>query len=298
MNQPLKAVIVEEAPKPAQFFPDPDHQTYESMLTALPVMLHAMDFLGTLTSVNQRWTEALGFSADEVKGRSFNDFLTPDSAAKLARDIYPAYFKTGHARDLAIDALHKNGEVKPFTLSMDAHRGAKGRVKRSLCLMTPVMKDVRREAPDKSAAVAQFKSGLSASFNNLLSIAIGNLEILEGKLGGDPIAKLRIFEAVEAARSATRLAAQMLGTAPNAARETDVHELLAGMTPFITRAIGEAIELKIECAEGMPKALADPAQVELAILNLIGSAREAMPRGGALKISVDADERHIIPMVL
>jgi CheY-like chemotaxis protein len=67
----------------------------------------------------------------------------------------------------------------------------------------------------------------------------------------------------------------------------DVGGLITGMRDLIASSIGPTIELRVRYAPNLPPALADPNQLELAILNLCVNARDAMPDGGPLTITVE-----------
>ena len=116
------------------FFPDQNGKVYELLLANLPVMLHCMDGVGRLTSVNKRWAASLGYSETEVIGRPFNEFLAPDSRTRLVQHIYPAYFQSGICRDEILTVLRKDGSTAQVVLSMNAYRD-KGRIERSVCLL-------------------------------------------------------------------------------------------------------------------------------------------------------------------
>ena len=62
------------------------------------------------------------------------------------------------------------------------------------------------------------------------------------------------------------------------------------MTDLIERSIGNQIELRIDLPETLPFALVDANQIELAVLNLVFNARDAMPDGGRLRIQADQVE--------
>ncbi|WP_373503065.1 PAS domain S-box protein [Aestuariivirga sp.] len=117
------------------FFPDQNGKVYEMLLASLPVMLHCMDGQGRITSVNRHWSASLGYTPDEVQGRSFNEFLTAESRARLVQDIYPSYFQSGVCRSELMNVIRRDGSTAQVLLSMNAYRGDKGRIERSVCLI-------------------------------------------------------------------------------------------------------------------------------------------------------------------
>ncbi|MGH6854350.1 MAG: PAS domain S-box protein [Aestuariivirga sp.] len=117
------------------FFPDQNGKVYELLLANFPVMLHCMDAAGRLTSVNKQWAKSLGYPEAEVIGRAFNEFLAPESRARLVQEIYPAYFQSGICRGEVMTVQRKDGSTAQIVLSMNAYRGDKGRIERSVCLL-------------------------------------------------------------------------------------------------------------------------------------------------------------------
>ncbi len=117
------------------FFPDQNGKVYEVLLSNLPVMLHCMDGQGRISSVNRHWAASMGYTQDEVIGRSFNEFLTPESRARLVQDIYPAFFQSGSCRAELVTVIRRDGTQGQVLLSMNAYRGDKGRIERSVCLI-------------------------------------------------------------------------------------------------------------------------------------------------------------------
>ncbi len=117
------------------FFPDQNGKVYEMLLASLPVMLHCMDGQGRITSVNKHWAASMGYSADEVTGRSFNEFLSAESRTRLVQEIYPNYFQSGSCRAELMTVIRRDGSQSQVLLSMNAYRGDKGRIERSVCLI-------------------------------------------------------------------------------------------------------------------------------------------------------------------
>ncbi len=117
------------------FFPDQNGKVYELLLANFPVMLHCMDGAGRLTSVNKQWAKSLGYSGSEVLGKAFNEFLSAESRTRLVQEIYPAYFQSGICRDEILTVTRKDGSTVKVVLSMNAYRGDKGRIERSVCLL-------------------------------------------------------------------------------------------------------------------------------------------------------------------
>ena len=121
------------------FFPDQNGKVYEMLLANLPVMLHCMDGAGRISSINKQWAAAIGYAQYEVEGKSFNEFLTPESRTRLVHDIYPAYLQSGTCRNELMTVIRRDGSTVQVLLSMTAYRGDKGRIERSVCLLDQPM---------------------------------------------------------------------------------------------------------------------------------------------------------------
>jgi signal transduction histidine kinase/ActR/RegA family two-component response regulator len=143
----------------------------------------------------------------------------------------------------------------------------------------------------KLETIGQLTGGVAHDFNNLLTPITGALDLLQRKYAlEDARAARLIANALLAADRAKTLVQRLLGFARRQALETqavDVGEILRGMRDLIASSVGPTVELHLRHAPDLPCALADPNQLELAILNLCVNARDAMPGGGPLTIVVD-----------
>ena len=142
----------------------------------------------------------------------------------------------------------------------------------------------------KMETMGQLTGGIAHDFNNLLMAVLGNLELLAKRLQDDPRAQRLIDGAVQGARRGAVLTQRLLAFAHRQELEVrpgDLVALVRGMTDLIERSINPRIELRFELPARLPAALFDANQVELAVLNLVVNARDAMPEGGVLTIAVD-----------
>ncbi len=138
-------------------------------------------------------------------------------------------------------------------------------------------------------AMAQLTGGVAHDFNNLLTPIIGVLDILQRQgIGGEREQRL-IGGAVDSADRAKHLVHRLLAFArrqPLQSGAVQVGQLIEGMGELVGRMIGPRIKVELDVAEGLPAAIADPVQLEMALLNLCANACDAMPRGGVLRICV------------
>ena len=141
----------------------------------------------------------------------------------------------------------------------------------------------------KMEAVGRLAAGVAHDFNNLLLLVSGHAEILMGEVAPDS----RAYRAADAVQQATERAAllsqQLLAFSKRQTlqpRVIDVNNLIGGMTTLLQTLLHEDIELVVERCANIRMVLADPTQIERVILNLAANARDAMPGGGTLWISI------------
>lgn len=141
----------------------------------------------------------------------------------------------------------------------------------------------------KLEAIGQLTGGVAHDFNNLLMAVLGNLELLEKYLAHDPKALRLLDGATRGARRGAALTQRLLAFGRRqdlVVRPTNLVDLVAGMDDLLTRSIDRKIVVKKDLPPGIAVASVDSNQVELALLNLAINARDAMPDGGTLSISL------------
>jgi signal transduction histidine kinase len=140
----------------------------------------------------------------------------------------------------------------------------------------------------KMEAVGQLTGGLAHDFNNLLLVVIGNLDMLLDSRKDDPMVQELARHAFEAAQRGADLTRSLLAFArkqPLHPRRIALNELVGGTARLLSRTLGERIEVSVDLAPDVWPVVADPAQLEAALTNLATNARDAMPKGGRLRIT-------------
>ncbi len=143
----------------------------------------------------------------------------------------------------------------------------------------------------KMEAIGHLTGGVAHDFNNLLQIISANLDlaVASGEVRGNAVLGQRLQNAIGAVSRGSRLTGQLLAFARRQAlepRSVDLGRVIRDMTDMLRRTLGEQIEVEAVLAGGLWNTLADPNQVENAVLNLAINARDAMPNGGRLTLEV------------
>jgi signal transduction histidine kinase len=143
----------------------------------------------------------------------------------------------------------------------------------------------------KLETLGQLTGGVAHDFNNLLTPITGVLDLMHRRYGKQDERDARLIGgALESAERARVLVQRLLGFARRQALQTqpvDLATLLDGMRDLIASSVGATIEVSLRIDGSLPAALADPNQLELAILNLCVNARDAMPTGGVLTVAAE-----------
>jgi len=140
----------------------------------------------------------------------------------------------------------------------------------------------------KMEAIGQLSGGIAHDFNNLLMIAMGNLQLLQKRLGEEAKPLTRYIEsAEEGLRRAANLTQRLLAFArrqPLTPKPVNLSALIEGMAELIHQSAGEHVEVDLQLKSEW-RTLCDVNQMENVILNLAINARDAMPEGGRLEIA-------------
>jgi CheY-like chemotaxis protein len=137
--------------------------------------------------------------------------------------------------------------------------------------------------------VGQLTGGLAHDFNNLLMIIGGNLDLIRGRISDDHVAK-RLDQVLTAVQRGAKLTQQLLAFSRIQSLSPTsfcLNDLLPEIEMLIQRAVGSEIQVSFHLAESLWFCRADPNQLESAILNLAINARDAMPKGGSLRVATE-----------
>jgi PAS domain S-box-containing protein len=165
---------IERPANPAQsstaFFPDQGGGAYEKLLANLPVPMHCMDGSGRLIAANNAWYALLGYNPADVMGRSFSEFLPPESRTHLVTGVYPKYLVTGQCAGEELLIVRKDGGLSTFKISMTAYRGDRGRLERSICILEDIT-EKKIAAMANSRSDQRFRAAFAASVHGMAVVS-------------------------------------------------------------------------------------------------------------------------------
>ncbi len=269
---------------------------FRELYDRTPMALQSADGTARLVDVNDTWIETFGYSRTEVLGRSPTDFMTPESAREYRERAWPAMLASGgEVRIVDYQFVTASGRVFDGRLAARGVFDAEGNLIRTWSAIADVTAEKRADLGLRQAqrleAVGQLTAGLAHDFNNLLTAILGNLELAaRGLLPDDR--RLRLIEGARTAgRRGARLTGQLLAFSRQqriVAEPVDVNLVLEGMRSLLASTAGGSIVIDVAPEPDLPLAMADPTQLELAILNLVINARDALGSSGRIVVSTRA----------
>ena len=268
-----------------------NRERFRRLWESTPLPLYALDGAGAVVDVSDAWLRLAGRDREAVLGRPLSSFLEGDSVEACRRDL-EALLATGGTLEAEYRLVTREGAVLDVASSARVEEGGDDEGRRVIGGLADVTG--RRQAEEalrqaqKIEAIGHLTGGVAHDFNNLLAVVIGNLDLLRKRLPDDPKAVRLLEGAAQGARRGAALTQRMLSFARKQELRpgpVDVHELVRGMADLIGKSVGPSVRVDTRFPLRACRAVVDPNQFELALLNLAVNARDAMPSGGTLTIA-------------
>jgi len=255
-------------------------------------LLGVSTFEGYFTATNPAWTRVLGWRGDEIRRFHVEQLRHPDDAEAA---------RAGRAR-LAAGAgtlrmenrfRHRDGSWRWIAWTMTADQGVIYVAGRDVTVEKAAQAALHKAEADaayrqKMEALGQLTGGVAHDFNNLLMIVSGFIPRLKARVRGDARAE-EAAQAIEiAAQRGASLTRQLLSFArrqPINPAAIWVAERIEGLRALLAGTVGPRIALKIEALPGTWPVTVDANELELALLNLVLNARDAIADQGAIALS-------------
>jgi signal transduction histidine kinase len=145
----------------------------------------------------------------------------------------------------------------------------------------------------KMDAIGQLTGGIAHDFNNLLSAVLGGLHLLERRLTLEKRDQLIVDQMRHAAEQGAELVRRMMAFARKqelTPTSVDPQSLCKSVAGLVEHTLAGTIAVDWSCSDSVQNLFVDRPQLELALVNLVLNARDAMPGGGRIEIAVDAIE--------
>jgi two-component system cell cycle sensor histidine kinase/response regulator CckA len=257
---------------------------------------NAADMIAVVTADGKRlynspsYEKVLGYSAEELQETSAYAQIHPDDQPKVTKAAEQARC-SGVGSRVEYRIRHKSGEWRVLESTASAVCNPDGKVEKLVIVNRDITERRQLEQQlvlsHKLEAIGRLSGGVAHDFNNLLGVIIGYAEALQQDPAGNESYREPIDEILKAGHRAASLTQQLLAFSRKQVLEPkilDFNAVVADVEKMLRRLIGEDIELKITSGADLGAVKADRGQIEQVIMNLAVNARDAMPRGGLLRI--------------
>ena len=263
---------------------------------------------GSRDFVNEAFVDFFGFAETDVREKDWHSAVHPEDAAQLI-----AFYSAGIAKGEAFEATGRlrraDGEWRWMRSQSKPRKDGDGRtigfigIANDVTLAKEAELELRRLVDERTAelaqaqdqlrqsqkmeALGQLTGGIAHDFNNLLTVVVGGLDLIARQLTDERMLRYA-KNALSAAERGARLTGQLLAFSRVQrleVRPTFITPLIDDMRPILRNVLGPGIEQRFSLDEELVSVMADPTQVEVALLNLAINGRDAMPDGGALSIA-------------
>jgi PAS domain S-box-containing protein len=235
--------------------------------------------------------EALGWTQDEVLGRTAAEIIHPEDAPAASAAFTAMLGVPGATSSVTVRIRHKDGSwrlVDCLRRNLLGDSAVRGVVMNARDVTEQRRLEDQLRQAQSLESIGRLAGGIAHDFNNLLTVILAgteqlNLEAAEGARP-DPEIVHEIDAAAQRARDLTR---QMLAFARKqviAPVVLDLSDLVVNAEKLLRRVLGEDIEFTVRLAPGRCTVRCDPSQLEQIVVNLAVNARDAMPRGGRLTV--------------
>lgn len=277
-------------------------------LTSTRTTIEEFDIEGDRSHMSDRWFESLGYDTNDLRSTDFNpaSLVHPDDWHEFERKRQQHV--DGHL-ELFEDIFRVRR--KDGTWCWHHFRGRfvdwdeQGKPSRMMAAVTDVTEQRRLEQQiahgSTMQALASFSGGIAHDFNNIMAIVQGHTEALLHR-DLDLAERTRrlgiILSSVDRAKTLVRDLMHL--TRPNPALDVivDLSESVAQIATSLPYLLGEGIDLRLELTNAPTPVRIEPARLEAVVLNVAANSRDAMPTGGRLTLTSEADtDAHGRPVI-
>lgn len=270
----------------------------EATLNAMPDVLFEVDQNGLILSHRAASANMTKRAFDQPVGRHLEDVFPPEAAGILISAIREAQEKGIHFG--ASFSLGTASAVDWYELSISRV----GPLESSDCRFLVLARDItaRKRAEEanrdlehqlrqsqKLESLGTLASGIAHDFNNILGIIMGNATLMEDH----PLDAQALQRRTEAIQTASKRGSELVRQMLAFARQADAHfesvpleKVVREVATLISETFPKTVAIKVEVDEGLPNVQADISQINQVLLNLCVNARDAMPSGGTLTLSL------------
>lgn len=239
---------------------------------------------------NKAFLDLTGYEEDEVLGRNCR-FL---QGAQTDRNSVAELREAVRTRSsVALELLNYRRDGSPFwnAVFIGPVYDTQGKLQYFFASQLDVTRRRNSEQSYRQAqkmeSIGQLTAGLAHDFNNLLQVVNGNLELVTHTKDPERV-KRYVAAAQSAAERGAKLTRQLLAFARKTRlepRPLNLTHLVSEFSELIESSVNKQVDIHLSLRRGLQHVVVDPDQLEMALLNIVNNARDAMPNGGLVTIS-------------
>ncbi len=268
---------------------------YRKLYDEAPDMMHSVNHEGIISVCNMTMAATLGYRLNEIVGQPFTKIVAPESMPACMHK-FEFLGKTGFCEGEAIYLSREGGRIPVFLKGRGVYDD-----NGNFLMADMVSRDITEKKmleaqllqSQKLEAIGTLTGGIAHDFNNILTAIMGYGNLLEMKMKEDDPLRTYIEQILSATGRAASLTQSLLAFSRKQIinpRPLNLNEVVKTFEKLLSRLIGENIELRIKLAARDLTVMADRGQLEQVLINLATNARDSMPQGGTLSISIEPAE--------
>jgi PAS domain S-box-containing protein len=245
---------------------------------------------------NPAFTRASGYSREEVQGRNPSALKSGKQGDAFYAELWRT-LRSGATWSGRFINRRKDGKLFEEQATIAPVRDASGAVTHYIAVKRDVSSvrslEQQLQQAQKMEAVGRLAGGIAHDFNNILTTISGFAEMLGMALPPESPEAADLAEIVGASRRAALLTRQLLLFSRRAQTDPAVIDLrvpMKAIEKMLRRSLGEDVRLSLDLPPEPAWVHADAGQLDQVVMNLAVNARDAMPHGGAFRLSVRETE--------
>ena len=239
---------------------------------------------------NNAFLDLTGYELTEIIGRNCRFLQGPDTDRETVRELREA---VQNPTAVSIEILNYRRDGSPFwnAVFVGPVFDPDGRLLYFFASQLDVSRrretEVQLQQAQKMESIGQLTAGVAHDFNNLLHVISGSLERLSAR-PNDPVAAARYLSAAsQAAERGAKLTRQLLAFARRSRLEprgVNLSDLISSFGELLDATVGSRAELRFDLRRRLPEVRLDPVHLEMAVLNIVINARDALGGEGAITV--------------
>ena len=248
---------------------------------------------GVVSSWNIGAERIYGYTAAEAVGQPLQMIFPPDRSDEFPQ-MLTAVKRGESLANYETVRLRKDGRKIGVSLTDSPLRAEGGRITGVSSIARDITERKRLEEDllqsQKMDAVGRLAGGIAHDFNNILTAIVGYSDLLLAQVSEQQTMHSHLTQIRKAADFAAALTGQLLAFSrrqPLHPRVFGLNDTVRGLQKMLQRVIGEDIKVITDLRAKVGRIKADPSQIEQVLLNLCVNSRDAMPRGGTIRITTE-----------